>query len=146
MAYYGKAANLPKDGERYGCNCVDGKCSGCGECCVDLLPMTPNEIQRIKAYVAKHHLKEHRQAPFFDPRAVDLSCPFRNQRTRKCDIYSVSPYICRTFICTKTKEDAVRDRDVVHRDRRVHSLRWEVFRNGESLGFILAAAEAASNK
>ena len=43
----------------YHCNCVDGKCIGCGECCSDILPVTSREIKRLKQYVKKHHLKEH---------------------------------------------------------------------------------------
>lgn len=29
-------------------NCIDGHCSGCGECCADLLPLTKGEIKRLK--------------------------------------------------------------------------------------------------
>lgn len=137
---YVKIKDLSKHVDTYKNFCINGKCSGCGECCVDLLPVTPAEIDRIKAFVQKHHVQEHRQAPFFDLNAIDLSCPFRNQHTKKCEVYPVRPYICRAFICTKTREDAIRDRDLIHRDRAVHSLRWEVFGNPESMDFIMKAA------
>ena len=138
MAYF-KLEDLPKHVETYSNNCIDGKCSGCGECCVDLLPCSPAEISRIKKYVKEHRIKEHRQAPFFDPNATDLSCPFRNQQTKKCGVYPVRPYICRSFTCAKTREDAIRDRDLIHKDRAVHSLRWEVFENPEALAFLTMA-------
>lgn len=141
MAYF-KVEDLPKHVGTYENNCIDGKCSGCGECCVDLLPLTPAEISRIKEYVKKHRVQEHRQAPFFDQNATDLSCPFRNQQTKTCEVYPVRPYICRSFICSKTREDAVRDRDLIHKDRAVHSLRWEVFENPEALVFIMAVVTA----
>ena len=141
MAYI-KLADLPEHAGRYSNNCIDGKCSCCGECCVDLLPVTPAEISRIKEYVKKHGIKEHRQAPFFDPKATDLSCPFRNQETKKCEIYPARPYICRTFICSKTREDAIRDRNLIAADRAPHSLRYEIFGNPESLAFVMAAMGA----
>lgn len=40
MPVVSSLANLPKDGEFYSNNCVDGHCIGCGECCTDLLPTT----------------------------------------------------------------------------------------------------------
>ena len=135
MAYF-RLEELPDHVGNYTNNCIDGKCSGCGECCVDLLPVTPAEIRRIREYVRKHDIKEHRQAPFFDPNATDLSCPFRNQQTKKCEVYPARPYICRTFTCAKTREDAIRDRDLIHKERDVHSLRWEVFENPEALVFL----------
>ena len=135
MAYF-RLEELPDHVGSYTNNCIDGKCSGCGECCVDLLPVTPAEIRRIREYVRKHDIKEHRQAPFFDPNATDLSCLFRNQQTKKCEVYPARPYICRTFTCAKTREDAIRDRDLIHKERDVHSLRWEVFENPEALVFL----------
>ena len=137
MAYF-KLENLPDHVGNYANNCIDGVCSGCGECCVDLLPVTSAEISRLREYVRKHNVKEHRQAPFYDPNATDLSCPFRNQQTKKCEVYPVRPYICRTFTCANTREDAIRDRDLIHKDRAVHSLRWEVFENPEAVAFIAA--------
>ena len=135
--YYGSIKELIEAGDQYGSNHINGKCSNCGECCVDLLPMTPAEVERVKEYAKKHGLKEHHQAPFFDLNAIDLSCPFRNQQTKKCEIYAVRPYICRSFICSKTIEDAHRDRDLIHRGRSVHSLRYEVFGNPTSMQFFL---------
>lgn len=137
MAYF-KIVDFPAIVDNYTNNCIDGVCSGCGECCVDLLPVTPAEISRIKEYVRKHNVKEHRQAPFYDPSVTDLSCPFRNQQTKKCEVYPVRPYICRTFTCAKIREDAIRDRDLVHKERAVHSLRWEIFGNPEAVAFIAA--------
>ncbi len=131
MSYYRGFAELARDGDKYGCNCINGHCSNCGECCTDMLPLTRAELQRLKEYAAKHHLKEHRQAPIWDWKALDLTCPFRNQQTKKCDAYPARPYICRTFICSKTKEDAHHDRDLIAESRSYYSLRWEVFGNAE---------------
>lgn len=40
-------------------NCIDGHCSGCGECCADLLPLTKGEIKRLRDYARKHQLQEN---------------------------------------------------------------------------------------
>lgn len=136
MAYYGSYLDLPADGSEYSNNCIDGKCSNCGECCSDLLPLTDAEVSKLKRYAAAHNLKEHRQAPFFDQKATDLTCPFRNEQTKRCDVYPVRPLICREFICTKSLQQAHHDRNLVHQSRRAHSLRYEVFGNSETLDFI----------
>jgi len=73
MSHYGNYAELLKDGDKYGCNCIDGQCSNCGECCTETLPLTRGELLRLKQYAAKHKLKEHRQAPFWDWHSVDLA-------------------------------------------------------------------------
>ena len=137
---YVRIEDLPNQPETYGQNCIDGKCSGCGECCVDLLPVTPDEFHRIKVYVKKHGIREHRQAPFFDPQAIDMSCPFRNAKTRKCEIYPARPYICRTFLCNKTIDDARKDRDLIHKERSVYSLKYEIFGNPETLTLLMTVS------
>ncbi len=136
MSYYGSIYEIPNGADTYSCNCVDGKCSNCGQCCSDMLPLTEGELRRIKRYAEEHHLKEHRQAPFWDPNATDMTCPFRNQQTKQCDIYPVRPQICRSFICSKPHDIAVRDRDYLHKGRVPRSLRFEVFNNPECLALI----------
>lgn len=37
----GKASALLNASGIYSNNCIDGHCSGCGECCADLLPHAP---------------------------------------------------------------------------------------------------------
>ena len=136
MGYYGSVMEIPKGADRYSCHCEDGKCSGCGECCTDVLPLTDRELKIIKDYAKAHGLKEHRQAPFFDPGAIDFTCPFRNQIEHRCDIYPVRPKICRSFICSKPLGEAHMERDRIYIGRREHSLRYEVFGNSEVLDFI----------
>jgi Fe-S-cluster containining protein len=122
----------------YTCFCVDGKCSNCGECCTDMLPVSQRELQRIKQYVTKHHLKEHHShfALVTTEPVVDYVCPFRNSLAKRCDIYEVRPEVCRSFICTKSEEQAHIDRDRITRNKKVCSMRWEVFQNPEVLMWI----------
>lgn len=79
-----------------------GKCTGCGKCCSNLLPMTDDEILVIKKYVKANNIKEqsHIVAPLSTP-TIDLTCPFLNdsKSCEKCTIYEVRPRICRDFIC-----------------------------------------------
>lgn len=144
MAYYGSIQDVPPGDTTYANNCVDGKCSNCGECCVDLLPLTKAELERLRRYAREHNLKEHRQAPFWDPKATDLTCPFRNQQTQHCDVYPARPLICRSFICSKELMQAHADRDELTKDRKIHSLRWEIFRNPECLDLLAKACMKAA--
>lgn len=102
--------HLPTDGEFYSNNCVDGHCIGCGECCTDLLPTTRREIVRLRDYAKKHQLKEHRLPAGAALESVDLTCPFRNEMTKRCEVYPVRPLICRAFICSRTLQAARKTR------------------------------------
>lgn len=79
----------------------NGKCTGCGACCSNLLPMTDDEIRTIRKYIKSHGIKEFKHLlPLVNP-SVDMTCPFMDD-TKKCDkcmIYEVRPKICRDFIC-----------------------------------------------
>lgn len=132
MSYYGNG--IPADG--YQCNCVGDRCSGCGECCTDLLPVSTGEVKKIHEYLKTHPVKEHRQAPFFDLGAADLTCPFRDSVNKRCEIYPVRPLICRHFICTMNRETAHRERDKIYKGRNEVSFRKEFFDNPEAVNFI----------
>lgn len=93
----------------------DGKCSNCGECCSDILPVSLEEIRTIRKYIKKHGIAEQKH---FSPTAVvptfDLTCPFRNNAERKCMIYEVRPAICREFQCDKPRKQIKMDRKKFH--------------------------------
>lgn len=83
----------------------DGKCSQCGACCSDLLPISESEYHRIKRYIKKHNIKEQKHiapAVLVEHPKLDLTCPFLNdnKKTEKCMIYPVKPLICLRFICS----------------------------------------------
>lgn len=80
---------------------VNGECSGCGECCSNLLPMTRREIDAIKRYVKRHGIKPQKHfVPTRNP-MYDMVCPFRDNTNRRCVIYDVRPDICRVYRCDK---------------------------------------------
>lgn len=65
-------------------------CQNCGDCC-SMIPATSHELQRIYS-----HLKTH---PNIRTRAQQNAhklfvCPFRDNATQRCLIYSVRPIIC----------------------------------------------------
>lgn len=87
-------------------NTKDGKCSQCGGCCGNILPMTDKEVETIRKYIARYNIKEFKRVfPFQNP-SLDLTCPFLddNKKTEKCRIYEVRPFICRHFICNMQKD------------------------------------------
>lgn len=87
---------------------ADGKCSCCGECCSNLLPLSEHEIKRIHKYIEKRHIKAHkRNLPLAE--AIDMTCPFRNEEKRICEIYEIRPLICKLFKCDKepNKEEGI---------------------------------------
>lgn len=77
---------------------VDGRCSGCGNCCSNILPLSDVEVVRIRRYIREHGIKEQRKL-YASPDALDMTCPFRDEANRKCTIYEVRPAICRVYRC-----------------------------------------------
>lgn len=105
-------------------NCIDGHCSGCGECCADLLPLTKGEIKRLRDYARKHHLQENKRSFLETKGGPDLSCPFRNEHTKQCDVYSVRPLICKEYICSRLFQKPIAKTGLTKEKRDIHSLRW----------------------
>lgn len=81
--------------------CKNGKCIGCGSCCTNALPMTKQEVDKIKAYIKKNGIREQKHMiPTNVPIIVDMTCPFmKNYGRERCVIYEVRPRICKEFIC-----------------------------------------------
>lgn len=79
----------------------DGKCSGCGNCCSNLLPLTKSEIVTIKKYIKRHKIKpvDHYSAVTAE-KSIDWICPFRHEQ-KGCLIYEVRPAVCRAYQCNK---------------------------------------------
>lgn len=112
---------------------VDDKCSGCGACCTDLLPLSDAEVRRIKSYVKNHNIKEQRHTILVE---TDLTCPFRDDVNQKCLIYSIRPAICRSFVCNKKPDENTMVRDNLHKINRVVCMRNEFFGNSEDVEFL----------
>lgn len=99
-----------------------GKCSQCGACCSDLLPISESEYSRIKRYIKKHNIKEQKHtapAVLVEQPKLDLTCPFLNEskKTEKCAIYPVRPAICRFFVCNDPQ--GARNHPELYEEKRV---------------------------
>ncbi len=106
---------------------VDGKCSGCGSCCSDLLPMSEREVRQIRAYITKNRIKEQKH---FVPTALpvtDFICPFRNNTEKRCEIYEVRPAICRDFKCDKPKQGVWANQELYQEEVDIVSVRETFF-------------------
>lgn len=77
-------------------NSICGKCSKCGECCTNLLPISQKELDRIQKYVINKKIRPQTQMLVMQNR---LTCPYYNGK--KCLIYEVRPLICKEFYCYK---------------------------------------------
>ena len=79
---------------------IEGKCSCCGRCCGNLLPLTEYEIKRIHKYIAKKHIKAAKRV-FPLVGMEDITCPFRNDEKKICELYKIRPLICKLYKCDK---------------------------------------------
>lgn len=87
-------------------NTINGKCSGCGDCCSNRLPLSQKEINQIKVYIKEHGIVEQKHGLFvLSTASIDMTCPFMDNTVKdhKCTIYPVRPQICREYMCNKGK-------------------------------------------
>lgn len=106
---------------------VDGKCSNCGSCCSNFLPVSSKEIKEIRRYIQKKGITEQKRFyPTADP-VIDGTCPFRSEETKTCLIYPVRPAICRDFQCDKPAKKIQRNKDLYHGKYMVCNMRMEFF-------------------
>lgn len=109
-------------------NTDNGKCTGCGACCSNMLPMTDKEIEVIRRYIKKHNIKECGHGiPLVNP-ISDMTCPFLDsgKKTEKCTIYEVRPAICRCFICSEP-HGALKHKELYESIRKPVDVRREFF-------------------
>lgn len=90
--------------DRYN-NTINGHCSGCGNCCANVLMLTDQEIKIIKKYIELHNIQPINRNTIFN--FVNI-CPFLN-KDKQCNIYDVRPDICRKFSCNKNISEDLYD-------------------------------------
>lgn len=118
---------IERDMEDNICNFTkNGKCSGCGNCCTNFLPMSQKELDAVHRYIKKNKIKECKHLlPVATP-TYDMTCPFRDNDNGVCTIYEVRPMICRKFICDNEKR-AKHDRKLLKQTRSIVDVRGEFF-------------------
>lgn len=110
---------------------VNGKCSGCGECCSRILPLSGREIDRIRLYVKANNLKPHRPTPPLAKPTITMICPFMDGRKEenKCDIYDIRPDVCRDFLCTFESQDKKAHSRMLSEQKQIVDM-WDTFFHG----------------
>lgn len=102
---------------------IDGECSGCGQCCQAILPLSEKEIQKIKSYIGKNNIKPVNRHTVMDTEFKNI-CPFLSLETGKCLIYSIRPEVCSRFICSDYKKPTAKHFN--HMDKTIVNL-YQVF-------------------
>lgn len=93
----------------------EGRCSDCGQCCGNMLPVNYQEIARIEKYIKKHNIQACKHFAPLNGYRGSMLCPFRDNTAKRCTIYPVRPGICRTFFCGKPREEVVAGRAAAYR-------------------------------
>lgn len=102
-----KVGNIEAEHNNY---TINGECSNCGACCSNTLPMTKQDVAKVRKYIRKHNIKPINHVPgMMVERYVDAICPFRDNVNECCTIYEARPSVCRMYKCDKTLVDIVRD-------------------------------------
>lgn len=84
-------------------NTINGECSGCGQCCTNILTLSDKEIHRIKSYIGQYKIEPINHCSYVTWSYSNV-CPFLNNEN-KCNIYPVRPEICKRFLCSKFKNN-----------------------------------------
>lgn len=84
----------------------DGKCSRCMQCCTDFIPLTHQDIRRIKKYMSNHNVD--RNICTDECGNYMVLCPFLSDSG--CQIYPVRPEVCRGFCCWNKRDDIKRNK------------------------------------
>ena len=105
---------------------VNGKCSSCGNCCSNILPMSRKEIDIIKKYIKKNEITERKHLLPVAEKNYDMICPFRDNTKKICTIYPVRPEICKQFICDSEKR-AKHNRKLLGQTRTITMVRETFF-------------------
>lgn len=111
----------------------NGKCSCCGQCCGDILYLSHKEIKRIRDYVKKNKIEPTAKNIFV---ACDNTCPFRDNKNKKCKIYEVRPDICKSFICNLSNEDIYNNRENINYNKLARSMRQLFYNDDENAKFM----------
>lgn len=114
-----------------------GQCVGCGKCCGSFLPLTQDDITRIKAHVHAHNLKPIIHAPVFTA-AQDETCPFMDPSRppgRRCVIYPIRPAMCRIYTCHSLtdKQTAARQNQLIMQDRGLREILFSLDKHAQNL-------------
>ena len=85
---------------------IYNKCCQCGECCGRFLPLSKQDIKKIRKYLIKYpQIKTNSALQIINDvvteEMLEDPCPFldNTKKDKKCMIYPARPIICRVFVC-----------------------------------------------
>ena len=87
----------------------NGKCSDCGGCCSNFLPLRKEEVERLKRFVRRKHFKPIVRCSVLAGRSIDLMCPFKNDEEQRCEVYDIRPEVCRAYRCDQAANGTLQD-------------------------------------
>lgn len=106
-------------------NCISGKCTKCGQCCTDFIPLKLKEVDTLKKYIAEHNI-ELTDWTEFNPTTgmydIKMFCPLLEKGTNLCKAYEVRPNICKTFKCCKNPQIVYKERDAIAKSSKYNTL------------------------
>ena len=111
----------------------NGVCSNCGGCCGDILHLSKMEIKKIEKFLKEHKINATPRNILVD---YDNTCPFRDNKEKKCKIYEVRPEICRAFMCNKTPAEAYWNRELTNEGKLPRSMRQLFFKDNDGAKWI----------
>lgn len=98
---------LTRQDKRKVANCsTKGSCSKCMQCCTDFIPLTQEDIRRIKKYMSTHNVD--RNICTDEHGNYMILCPFLSESG--CQIYDMRPEVCRGFCCWHNQDDINRNK------------------------------------
>lgn len=109
----------------------NGECSNCGQCCSAILPLSKSEISQIHEYIAENNIKEQSNLYPTQGQTLDTTCPFRDNRNKRCTIYEIRPMICRIFKCDNVKHRIYPDERLFGDEKHIVNMREEFFKRAQ---------------
>lgn len=89
----------------------NGKCSRCGQCCSNFLPLTKDEIVHLRQLAKKEDTIA--QIKYIPDGRVMMLCPFlianNETETTRCSIYNDRPSVCRLYKCNKDRKVSAKE-------------------------------------
>ena len=91
----------------------NGECSKCGNCCTPIIPITEEEVKKIREYIKENDIK---MVMPITKEGRHIKCCFYDFENHKCNIYPVRPEVCRKFICSLNNKEI--DKNKEYYDKR----------------------------
>lgn len=102
---------------------INGCCSGCGDCCANVLPISKEEVGRIKQYIKKNNIVPVNRNNILIGEYIDI-CPFLSKEN-KCNIYEIRPEVCRNFLCSEILNHT--GENINHRNKHIINMLTEFY-------------------